>query len=94
MAASRLSRLQKRILRLLGTDYQQTNGLFSMSHQELVMKLRHDGGNISHSLRTLEKRGWIEVGRSRGGKAENVIITPVGQHEVLKLDKLVNKDLI
>lgn len=93
MAAIRLSRLQQRILRLLDADYQQTNGLFSMSHQELVMKLRRDRGNISHSLRTLEQRGWIDSGRSRGGKAENVIITPVGQNEVSKLNRLVNKGI-
>ena len=93
MAAIRLSRLQKRILRLLATDYQRTNGMFSMSHQELVIKLQRDQGNISHSLRTLEKRGWIDIGRSPGGKAENVILTPVGQNEVSKLNKLVNKEL-
>jgi DNA-binding MarR family transcriptional regulator len=92
MAAIRLSRLQRRILRLLAADYQRTNGRLSTSHQELVMKLQHDRGNLSHSFRTLEKRGWIAIGRSPGGKAEHVIITPAGQNEVSKLDKLVNKD--
>ena len=92
MAAIRLSRLQKRILQLLAADYQRTNGGLSTSHQELVMKLPHDRGNLSHSLRTLEKRGWIDIGRSRGGKAENVIITPAGQNAVSKLNKLVNKE--
>lgn len=92
MSAIRLSRLQKRILRLLAADYQQTNGMFSMSHQELVRKLQHDRGNLSHSLRTLEKRDWIDMGRSPGGKAANVIITPAGQNEVAKLNKLVNKE--
>jgi hypothetical protein len=53
----RLSQLQKRILQLLAADYQRTNGGLSTSHQELVMKLPHDRGNISHSLRMLEKRG-------------------------------------
>jgi DNA-binding MarR family transcriptional regulator len=94
MAAIRLSRLQKRILRLLAADYQRTNGGLSTSHQELVMKLQHDRGNLSHSLSTLEKRGWIDIGRSQGGKAANVIITPEGQNEVLKLNKLVNKEII
>jgi DNA-binding MarR family transcriptional regulator len=92
MAAIRLSRLQKRILQLLAADYQRTNGGLSTSHQALVMKLPHDRGNLSHSLRTLEKRGWIDIGRSRGGKAENVLITPAGQNEVSKLNKLVNKE--
>ena len=91
MAAIRLSRLQKRILRRLAADYQRTNGGLASSHQELLVALHHDKGTLSHSLRTLEKRGWIEIGRSPGGKAENVIITPAGQNEVLKLDKVVNK---
>ena len=92
MAAIRLSRLQKRILRWLEAEYQRTNGGFANSHQELVMQLEHDKGNLSHSLRTLEKRGWIAIGRTPGGKAENVIITLAGQNEVAKLDKVVNKD--
>ena len=92
MTAIRLSRLQKRILRLLAADYQRTNGGLSTSHQELVMKLQRDRGNLSHRLRTLEKRGWIDIGRSSGGKAANVILTPEGQHEVSKLNKLVNKE--
>jgi hypothetical protein len=50
MAAIRLSQLQQRILQLLAADYQRTNGGLSTSHQELVMKLPHDRGNISHSL--------------------------------------------
>ena len=91
MAAIRLSRLQKRILRRLAADYQRTNGGLASSHQELVVELQHDKGTLSHSLRTLEKRGWIEIGCSPGGKAENMIITPAGQNEVLKLDNVVNK---
>jgi DNA-binding MarR family transcriptional regulator len=92
MAAIRLSRLQKRILCRLAAAYQRTKGGLASSHQELVIELRHDKGNLSHSLRTLEKRGWIEIGRSPGGKAENVIITPAGQNEVSKLNKVVNKE--
>jgi DNA-binding MarR family transcriptional regulator len=92
MAAIRLSQLQKRILRWLAAEYQRTNGGLANSHQELVMQLQHDKGNLSHSLRTLEKRGWIAIGRSPGGKAENVIITPAGQNEVAKLNKVVNKE--
>jgi DNA-binding MarR family transcriptional regulator len=55
------------------------------------MQLQHDKGNLSHSLRTLEKRGWIALGRSPGGKAANVIITPAGRNEVAKLNEVVNK---
>ena len=91
MSAIRLSRLQKRILRWLEAEYQRTNGGLANSHQELVMQLQHDKGNLSHSLRTLEQRGWIAIGRTPGGKAENVIITPAGQNEVAKLNKVVNK---
>jgi DNA-binding MarR family transcriptional regulator len=92
MAAIRLSRLQKRILCWLDAEYQRTHGGLANSHQELAMQLQHDKGNLSHSLRTLEKRGWIAIGRSPGGKAENVIITPAGQNAVSKLNKVVNKD--
>ena len=91
MAAIRLSRLQKRILRWLEAEYQRTNGGLANSYEELVMQLQHDKGNLSHSLRTLEKRGGIAIGRSPGGKAENVIITPAGQNELAKLDRVVNK---
>jgi DNA-binding MarR family transcriptional regulator len=84
MTATRLSRLQKRILRWLDAEYQRTNGGIASSHQELVLSLQHDKGNISRSLRTLEKRGWIAMGRTPGGKAENVILTPAGQKGVSK----------
>ena len=84
MTATRLSRLQQRILRWLDAEYQRTNGGIASSHQELVLSLQHDTGNISRSLRTLEKRGWITMGRTPGGKAEKVILTPAGQKGVSK----------
>jgi DNA-binding MarR family transcriptional regulator len=90
MAAIRLSRLQKRILRWFAAEYQRTKGRLANSHHELVMPLQHDKGNLSHSLRTLEKRGWIAIGRSPGGQAEHVIITPAGQNEVAQLNEVVN----
>jgi DNA-binding MarR family transcriptional regulator len=79
MTAVRLSQLQKRILRWLAADYQRTQGRITSSHQELVHALQGDKGNISHSLRTLEGRGWLAIGRSSGGKAESVRLTPEGQ---------------
>jgi DNA-binding MarR family transcriptional regulator len=91
MAAIRLSRLQKRILRWLEAEYQRTNGGLANSHQELATQLQHDKGNLSHSLRTLEKRGWLAMGRSPGGQAEHVIITSAGQKEVAQLNEVVNK---
>jgi DNA-binding MarR family transcriptional regulator len=87
MTAVRLSQLQKRILRWLaadhqrtqGSDHQRTQGRITSSHQELVRALQRDKGNISHSLRTLEERGWLAIGRSAGGKAESLRLTPEGQ---------------
>jgi DNA-binding MarR family transcriptional regulator len=79
MAATRLSQLQKRILRWLATDAQRTRGVVASSHQELVGALKGDQGNLSHRLRTLEARGWLVIGRSSGGKAESVRLTPEGQ---------------
>jgi hypothetical protein len=55
------------------------------------MTLPHERGNIRHSLRLLEKRGGGDIGRSPGGKAEQVILTPAGQNEASTLKKLVNK---
>ena len=79
MSAVRLSQLQKRILRWLAADYQRTQGRITSSHQELVRALQGDKGNISHSLRTLEARGWIVIGRSTGGQAESLRLTFEGQ---------------
>ena len=70
MAAQRLSRRQKRVLHWLATDQQRTRGMLTSSHQDLVRALPGDKGNISHSLYTLEARGWIVLGRSPGGKAD------------------------
>jgi DNA-binding MarR family transcriptional regulator len=79
MGVTRVSRLQKRILHWLAIDEQRSRGLTSSSHQELVRALGGDKGNISHSLRTLEAGGWIVIGRSPGGKAEYLRLTPRGR---------------
>ena len=79
MAAQRLSRQQKRILQWLATDHQRTRGMIRRSHQELVRALPGDKGTISHSLQTLEARGLMVIGRSPGGKAEALWLTPEGQ---------------
>lgn len=78
MVAQRVSRLQKRILRLLVAEYHRTRGGTSMGHYELVKALGGDKGNISHSLRTLEARGWIAIGRTPGGRADYLDLTPEG----------------
>ena len=79
MPTARLSQLQKHILRWLVADHQRTKGLITSSHEELVRALQRDKGNVSHSLRTLEVRGWMVIGRSFGGKAESLRLTPEGQ---------------
>jgi DNA-binding MarR family transcriptional regulator len=79
MTGRRLSQLQRQILRWLLTDAQRTRGQTDSSHQELVRALPSAKGNISQSLRTLEARGWVVIGRSPGGKAEYVFLTAEGR---------------
>src|SRR5215813_8280327 len=79
MAATRLSQLQKPILRGVAVDAQRTRGVVASSHQELVRALKGDKGNISHSLRTLDVWGWLVIDGSAGGKAESLRLTPEGQ---------------
>ena len=79
MAATRLSQLQKRILRWLAADAQRTRGVGASSHQALVCALQGDKGKISHRRRTLAARGWLIMGRSAGGKAESLRLAPEGQ---------------
>ena len=91
MAARRLSQLQRHILRCLLTQYQRTQGVIAMGHRELVQTLGHDKSNISHSLRTLEARGLIAIGRTPGGKADSLDLTAEGRKLASKLHKVVNK---
>ena len=79
MAAQRLSRRHKHILHWLAADHQRTRGMITSSHQDLVRALPGDKGNMSHSLQTLEARSLIVIGRSPGGKAESLWLTPEGQ---------------
>ena len=79
MAARRLSRRQKQILQWLAVDHQRTRGMIRSSHQDLVRALPGDKGNMSHSLQTLEAWSLIVIGRSPGGKAESLWLTPEGQ---------------
>jgi DNA-binding MarR family transcriptional regulator len=78
MAMQRLSQLQKHILRWLWADDQRTHGRTSSSHHALLQALSADKSNISRSLRTLKTRGWIVIGRTVGGKAESLYLTPEG----------------
>jgi hypothetical protein len=79
MAATRLSQLQKRSLRWLATDAQRTRGGVASSPQELVCALKGDKGTIRHSLCTWEAQGWLVIGRSSGGTAASLRLTPEGQ---------------
>ena len=79
MAAQRLSRRQKHIRQWLSADHQRTRGMSTSSHQDLVRALPGDKGNISHRLHTLEAQGLMVIGRSPGGKAESLWLTPEGQ---------------
>ena len=85
MAAVRLSRLQKHILRWLVADHQRTHGVIASSHHDLVRALQRDKGNMSHSLRTLERHGFLIIGRSSGGHAEFLLLTPAGQKRASQL---------
>lgn len=79
MAARRLSRLQRRLLKCLMAEDQRTQGGTSLAHVDLVRGLRGDKSTISHSPRTLEARGLIAIGRTPGGKADSVDLTPEGR---------------
>jgi DNA-binding MarR family transcriptional regulator len=78
MAAQRVSRLQRQMLRWLLADHHRTRGVIASSHEALVKALGGDKGNISHSLRMLEARGWIVLGRTLGGRSESLYLTPTG----------------
>jgi DNA-binding MarR family transcriptional regulator len=85
MAPRRLSQLQRRILRCLLAEYRRTNGGTSLGHVDLVKALGGDKGTISHSLRTLEDRGLIRIGRTSGGQASYVDLTSEGQQLALQV---------
>jgi hypothetical protein len=85
MTARRLSHLQKQLLTWLLRDEQRTRGVIASSHPELVGALPSAKGNISHSLRLLETRGWIVIGRTLGGKAESLYLTREGRQQAIKL---------
>jgi len=85
MAAVRLSPLQKHVLRWLAADHQRTKGVIASSHYDLVRALQRDQGNLSHSLQTLERHGLLIIGRSSGGHAECLILTPEGQKRASQL---------
>jgi DNA-binding MarR family transcriptional regulator len=77
-AGGRLSKRQKRLLCWLDAEERRIDRVFSSGHQKLVQALPNAKGNISHSLRLLEARGLVEIGRSPRGQADNVRLTLEG----------------
>ena len=85
MAAVRLSRLQRQILRWLAADEQRTRGMITSSHPELGAALPSAKGNIIHSLRRFETQGLIVMLRTPGGKTESVYLTAAGRQKASNL---------
>ena len=87
MATWRCSRLQQRVVRWLLADHQRSRGMIVSSHEDLVKVLAVDKGNLRHSLRTLENRGWLVIGRSPGGKAQHLTLTAEGMRRAVEMGK-------
>jgi hypothetical protein len=87
MTTLRLSRLHQRILVWVASDHQRPTGFILSSHAEVGQAVGGYKGNIRRSLRTLEKRAWIVVGRSAGGKAQPLRLTSEGHQKALKIRK-------
>jgi DNA-binding MarR family transcriptional regulator len=85
MAHERLSRLQRRILTWLWAEDQRTRGTMAASHQDLVHAVGGDKGNVSTSLKGLERKGLIRIHRTSGGHAEAVDLTAEGRKRVAAL---------
>lgn len=85
MATRRLSKLQRHILHRMWSQHELTQGGISTDHLELVKALGRDKSNVSHSLRPLEARGLITIGRSTGRQASHLDLTPEGREWASKL---------
>ena len=86
MTLTRLSRLQRRILRYVFEAEARSGWSVSSSHYDLVRALGGNKGNISISLRNLESKGLVQVYRTSGGKAESVWLTPEGKKRSFHFD--------
>jgi DNA-binding MarR family transcriptional regulator len=85
MAPERLSSLQRRILAWLWAEEQRTRGTMAASHQDLVRALAHDKGNLSTSLKGLERKGLVTIARTPGGRAQAVDLTAEGRNLVARM---------
>jgi len=79
MTARRLSKLQRQILHQMWSQYERTQGGISTGHLDLMRVLGRDKSHVSHRLCTLEARGLITIGRSPGGQATHLDLTPAGR---------------
>ena len=88
MARARLSQLQRRILLWVDAEEQRTRRTVSPSYEELIQALRVvgvDKGNASKSVRNLEEKALVMVGRTAGGMAEFLRLTSEGRNVVSNL---------
>jgi DNA-binding MarR family transcriptional regulator len=85
MTPERLSRLQRRILGWLWAEEQRTRGMMAASHAELVQALGHDKGNVSTSLKGLERKGLVTITRTPGGMAHAVDLTAEGRRRAAQV---------
>jgi DNA-binding MarR family transcriptional regulator len=90
MAPECLSRLQHRILGWLDQEERRTRSTLSADHRALVLAMDVDKGNLSTSLKGLERKGLIRVQRTPGGKAETIDLTSAGRTYA----EVVNKERI
>jgi hypothetical protein len=79
MGTRRVSQLQNRLLGWRAAEERRTGGGLSSRPQELGSARQGDKGNSSQSLRTLEARGLVVIGRAHGGQAASVSLTSEGQ---------------
>jgi DNA-binding MarR family transcriptional regulator len=85
MAPERLSRLQRRILAWLWAEERRTKGFMDASYAEVVGALAHDQGHVRHSLRSMERKGWIHIQYTPGSKSESVHLTTEGRRRASQL---------
>jgi DNA-binding MarR family transcriptional regulator len=92
MAPERLSRLQRQILAWLWAEEQRTYGSMPASHETLVRAFAHEKGNLSHSLKNLEAKGFIQIARTPGGRAAALDLTAAGRSRLGPPSDVVMKE--
>jgi len=85
MTATPLSRLPTQMRRWLHADERRARGVIARRHQELVQAVPSATGTMSPSLRLLDTRGLIRIGRSPGGRAADVTLTTAGRQKAAQL---------